>query len=434
MEQNGSQYLSPVEELLKHPEAIRRYRGCAWFLYWEDFLKYLKSIGFTSKTRYEALRCNFRFYLCANCWGISRLEDIRHGHYKRFLSLERVRFLRRYGKPPSARRESQIAASVRGFLEYAFARAGLVWHGPAAQASHSIPAEILDDFECFCRLHRGLKEGTLRLQRSRLIRLGRFLDRKKVVCIRNLTLAHLDAFLFKEAARLGRKTLWGLVSVLRQFLKYLFLHDKIPIDWGGRLMIPRIFRGELRPKYIPWSEVQRFLAGIDQSTPGGKRDHAIVTLLAAYGLRGREVVSLKLDDVDWSGQRLTIRHRKGGYKAVFALRPEVECALKSYIHSARPRTAREEIFVTTKAPIVPLCTSTFSAIVQRHLHRFSSKLPFYGAYLLRHSFAKALMDRGADMQTIGNLLGHRHLETTLVYTRVATEDLREVADNYGALL
>ena len=155
--------------------------------------------------------------------------------------------------------------------------------------------------------------------------------------------------------------------------------------------------------------------------------------MACHGLRTREVANLKVTDIDWEKHSIFLRHRKRGGAANLPITPQTEEALKDYL-SVRPDCDAAEIFLTTFAPIKPL-GKNISACVQRHVRRvFGDTHRPSGAHMLRHSFAKALLDQGAPLHEVGSLLGHRTLRSTLIYTRINTEDLREVADNYANLL
>jgi site-specific recombinase XerD len=128
-----------------------------------------------------------------------------------------------------------------------------------------------------------------------------------------------------------------------------------------------------------------------------------------------------------------LRHRKDGASVQMPLSPQTEEALQDYL-AVRSACPASEIFLTEKAPMKPFKMS-IQSVATRHILKFFGKLPFsQGSHLLRHSFAKALLDRGAKLHEVGVLLGHRSMRSTQIYTRIAIEELREVADNYANLL
>jgi site-specific recombinase XerD len=127
-----------------------------------------------------------------------------------------------------------------------------------------------------------------------------------------------------------------------------------------------------------------------------------------------------------------LKFRKKQLNQQFSL-GSVELGLKDYL-AVRPSRPFEQVFLTCMTPGKPLGRLVCWAVSRRLIERFGRLLPSQGAYLLRHSFAKAMLDRGAPLGQIGQVLGHRSLNSTLIYTRVATQDLKEVADNYANLL
>jgi site-specific recombinase XerD len=144
------------------------------------------------------------------------------------------------------------------------------------------------------------------------------------------------------------------------------------------------------------------------------------------------VAGLQLTDLDWKNDSFLLRQRKNGDSALMPLALKAKEALKEYL-AVRPASADPQVFLTCRAPIKPLGKSVRSVArhVSKHLGR---RLRHQGAYVLRHSFAKALLDGGASLQEIGQVMGHKSLRGTGAYMMIATNDLREVAANYADLL
>lgn len=291
----------------------------------------------------------------------------------------------------------------------------------------------LDRFLEFGRDHRGLKAHTLKHQQYSIRCLRSFLFRRQIRRVQSITLEHLDAFLLELSQRAQPTTVYGVGYDLRNFFRFLFLEGIKPSNPAEYLLPPCRYREDLRPKYRPWWQIQELLKGMNRRSSTGKRDHAILVLMAHQGLRAREVGSLRLSDIRWETNSLFLRQRKNGRSAHLPLSPITRRALKDYL-ATRLVVPFQEVFTTVRAPLKPLGSSVH-AIAQRHLHRHFGRTDFFhGAYLLRHSFAKALLDKGAPLPVIGTLLGHKSLDSTLVYTRVHTKELQEVADNYSRFL
>ena len=124
---------------------------------------------------------------------------------------------------------------------------------------------------------------------------------------------------------------------------------------------PQFYRLSGIPRSITWEEVGRVLAGVDRRTPCGKRDWAILLLLVTYGLRGREVAALTLDDIDWKRERLAVPERKAGHSIAFPLAASVGDALVDYLCNGRPQTASRRVFFWSVAPVEPFTPAAVSA-------------------------------------------------------------------------
>ena len=120
----------------------------------------------------------------------------------------------------------------------------------------------------------------------------------------------LDAFLCAVGPRQSRASLQHVVGHLRAFLRFLAAAGEIPTGLDAQIDTPRVYRGEQLPRALPWDTVRPLLHSIDRATPMGRRDYAILLLMATYGLRACEVVTLTLDDVEWRAGRLRIPQRK----------------------------------------------------------------------------------------------------------------------------
>jgi integrase len=154
-----------------------------------------------------------------------------------------------------------------------------------------------------------------------------------------------------------------------------------------------------------------------------------LTLLAIYGLRAGEIATLRLENVDWRGQRLLIQHRKTGKETVLPLLAQAGEAILAYLRRGRPQTSAREIFIRAKAPHQPFRDgSSLYALVDRRLQRAGIEPKGKrGPHAFRHAHALRLMRHGVPLKTIGDVLGHQAPTSTTIYLRLAMEDLRTVA-------
>jgi integrase len=181
------------------------------------------------------------------------------------------------------------------------------------------------------------------------------------------------------------------------------------------------------PKHLPTEAVQRVLSACKQSTVKGKRDYAILLLLARLGLRAGEIVALQLDDIDWVNGELVVRSKKGDGWARLPLPMDVGRALERYL-MVRPPSPYRNVFVRGYAPYTPFVASgPVSVLVRKAIERAGVKSGRTGAHIFRHSLATEMLRRGASLAEIGRVLRHRDPDSTAIYARVDLEALRELA-------
>ena len=200
-------------------------------------------------------------------------------------------------------------------------------------------AEALPGFYDYLAGERGVAPATIGAYQHHLVRFEAYLSRIGVAGLSELSPAILTAFVAERAASgLGKATVRDGCGVLRVFLRYAHREGAIATDLSGVMDRPQFYRLSTIPRSITWQEVGRVLAGVDRRTAAGKRDWAILLLLVTYGLRGREVAALTLDDIDWKRERLAIPERKAGHSTAFPLSASVGEALVDYLRNGRPQT------------------------------------------------------------------------------------------------
>lgn len=243
--------------------------------------------------------------------------------------------------------------------------------------------------------------------------------------LRTLSAPAVERFVIAAGQRLKRQSLQHIVAHLRAFL--LFCHGRGDLcERLDRIDMPRTYRDELPPRALAWDIVQELLRSIDRDSRSGCRDHAMLYLMAHYGLRPSEIVGLTLASVDWANRSLRVEQCKTHSLLVLPLSEQACGVLDRYIGSARPDSAHPQLFLRARAPGGPLKHTAVCDIYAKHAGL--SELPLQGSssYCLRHTFAMRLLDCGVGVKVIGDLLGHHTLESTCVYLRLQTEALREV--------
>jgi integrase/recombinase XerD len=247
--------------------------------------------------------------------------------------------------------------------------------------------------------------------------------------IATLTAQDVEAFVRVIGQRLGRRSLHNAVAEVRNFLRFLAAAGEAPAGLHERIDTPRVYRQERLPRALPWDTVRAFLGLIDRTSLVGVRDYAIFLLIATYGLRASEVVGLTLDDLEWRARRFRVRQRKTGGVLWLPLTDEAGTAVLAYLQRGRltPTKPFRQVFLRCRKPVRPLTRTTLNQAASAWAIRGGLPMPVHGVHCLRHSYAVHLLRLGTPLKTIGDLLGHRTMESTWGYLRLAIEDLREVA-------
>jgi site-specific recombinase XerD len=234
-------------------------------------------------------------------------------------------------------------------------------------------------------------------------------------------------FVRRQAPELHLKQAKRLTTALRSFLQFGRYIGEIRLDLSTAVPCVANWSMPAIPRAIAPDQVRRLLGQIDRRTAVGRRDYAILLLLARLGLRAGEVVSLELDDVDWQAGCLSV-HGKGGRRSQLPLPKDAGDAIVAYLRNGRPRSTSRRVFLRAKAPVRGfLGPSAVSTIVRHALLRAGIEAPTTGAHQFRHGLATDMLRHGASLSEIGELLGHRSPETTKIYTKVDLNALRTLA-------
>jgi site-specific recombinase XerD len=245
-------------------------------------------------------------------------------------------------------------------------------------------------------------------------------------------LSHLCArdvvvFVQHQAPRLHPKRAKLLTSALRSFLEYARYRGEVKLDLAAAVPVVPNWSMSSIPRAIGVDAVRQLLASIDRSTAVGRRDYAILLLLARLGLRSGEVAFLELDGIDWKAGRLSVRG-KSGQRSDLPLPVEVGKAIAAYLRYGRPRCSSRRVFLRARAPVCGFQGACgVGSIVRHRLQRAGVDAPTYGAHQFRHGLATEMLRQGASLGEIGELLGHHNPQTTKIYAKVDLDALRTLA-------
>jgi len=242
----------------------------------------------------------------------------------------------------------------------------------------------------------------------------------------SITRQSLDAFFRQRGPQLDRRTFGHTVHVVRRYLRYAF-DTGVLSEPLHEFALPQAFRFEQPPRALPADQVQAMLASIDRSTNIGVRDHAILHLMAGYGLRPGEVAALKRSSIDWQAHALRVEQSKTRSVLLIPLAPNTVDVLRHHVERWAAASSGAELFGLAQPPFGPMSPCAVSARFKVHARRSGLPITEASAYALRHSFAMRLLGVGVSMKLIGDLMGHSSLASTSAYLRIQTDMLREVA-------
>jgi site-specific recombinase XerD len=222
----------------------------------------------------------------------------------------------------------------------------------------------------------------------------------------------------------GKAMCWSL----RAFLRYLYHQGLNPRALADCVPSIRRWKFASLPTFLAAAQVQRALDGCDRATSMGRRDYAILMMLAKLGLRAGEVATLTLDDIDWRASEMLVR-AKGRQRARMPIPPDVGAAIVAYLRNGRPKSSCRRLFIRTLAPRVGFASGcAITMIAKTVLDRVGIEgCAHRGAHIFRHSLATELLRSGATLTEIGQLLRHESHDTTRIYAKVDIEALRTLS-------
>ena len=330
----------------------------------------------------------------------------------------------------SARRAAGYAnhlteKALRPMLTY-LRQVGVVPMPPVA-APEGVVEEMLERYRHYLTVERGLGKGTARgyVDAVRPFLGGRISPDGLTLELNHLSAANVQAFVVARCPAQSRSSAKLTITALRSFLG--FLHVEGMIERPLAAAVPSVAGWRLAelPKGLDAKEVRRLLKACDRRTQMGRRDFAMLTMLARLGLRSGEVSSLLLEDIDWRAGTLAVRG-KGNQMERLPLPADVGEAVAAYLRRGRPaNTEDRSVFVRIKAPNRGLSSAGVTQVVAAAGRR--AGLGTIYAHRLRHTAATETLRAGASLPEVGQLLRHRRPLTTVIYAKVNREALRTIA-------
>ncbi len=383
--------------------------------YIAGFAKWTRDEGYAlySRHRKVLLAARFSRWLAQQTVGVNRISS---EHLARYWRSRTCHMQIRRGD----------AATLNQFI--GFLRLNGVVPTEKSPQRELTPVDLtIDAFKYYLRNERSLKEATV-------VHYVPFIHRFLTdgfgdgpVTLSRLTAGDVVRFVQRQALHLNVKSAKLLTCALRSFLRYTRYRGDIALDLAAAVPTVASWSMTSIPRAIPSDAVRQLLASINRCTPIGRRDYAILLLLARLGLRASEVVQLNLEDINWNAGCVSVQG-KGGQRSALPLPADVGAAIVAYLKDGRPRSSSRRVFLRAKAPIRGFLSSQAIVSVVRHtIIRAGIKAPTKGAHQFRHALATEMLRHGASLTQIGEVLRHRSPQTTMIYTKVDLDALRTLA-------
>jgi site-specific recombinase XerD len=332
---------------------------------------------------------------------------------------QRSRARRRSRRPETRRQERQALKLLLLFLR----NQGLC---TAAALCETDVDRVCADFAQHLRCNHALAVATVDTY-ARVAR--QFLDwrfAQAQVCLADLRPSDSIAFVRQESKRMAPPAVKAATNALRSFLRFGEFRGEVRA--GLAAGVPSVATWTTSPpipKAISAEHAQRAIDSCDRLTALGRRDRAVLLLLARLGLRACEIIRLTLDDIDWDQGQLRIRG-KGGRQSLLPLPVDVGVAIAAYLQHGRPACEDRHIFLRSMAPIRALLDGSdgVGSIENYALARANVDAPHRGSHQFRHALAAHMLRQGASLPEIGQVLRHRSPQTTSIYAKVDLDALR----------
>lgn len=409
------------EYIIKNPQVRREVEAAGFKPSLDALAAKLHSQGYaeTTVSFYDQAAVHFAYWVARRRVNPSQINE---AHLTNFLSHHLPTCRCPFG---GVRQDKTVRAGLRHFdavLSSAVPRA------PNQDKKPDALSFEIQRFDDYLRTASGLQEAT-RTYRRRYVR--EFLQeffRDEAVDMSRLAPKDVVVYLSKRAARLKPASTKVVASSLRSYFRFLRLHGQCEEALTLAVPAPASRRLASLPKVLTDAEVRQLLAVFDRGTTAGRRDYAITRCFSDLGLRAGEVARLRLDDIDWRRGIVRIAGTKPRRDDQLPLTSLIGVAIAAYIRRGRPQTPERQVFLRVRPPIGQgVKPSTVHDVILRAAARAGMSSIIKGTQILRHTAATRMLHHGASIKEVADVLRHRSLDTTTIYTKVDLPRLAAVA-------
>lgn len=299
-----------------------------------------------------------------------------------------------------------------------------------SQPERPVFMSVLEDYLKWMYDYRHVTEGTLSVRRHSLRQFLQWLGSKATLQgLAKLTPEIVEQFFLSYAETAGPCARRSMQAVLRTFFRFCLQEGFIQYPLDKAVPTLHTYKLATVPRGLSDDQALKLFECVNRNTPVGRRDYAILQLLYTYGVRGGQIRALELTDIHWSTNQILFKASKHGKDSLLPLTEEVGNSLLDYLKKARPEgTTYPQVFLTSRAPYHRLVQSNvLSAIVCRYIVKAKIQVTSKGSHTLRHCFATRMVQAGHPLKSVADVLGHRYLSTTFIYTKVDFNSLKQVA-------
>ncbi len=371
-----------------------------------DYLEWMVVNGYAQSTRqhHERMLRKFRSFA----------KSERHPWSEIFTKHTLSRFKRFRGL-------SEISA-VFGLSRYLFEQGKIAEPIHVRKPPPPLPV-LYEEYLLYQKKYRQAPERTIKQIRRVLRAFEHYLKRHRIKP-RALTIEQIDAFGAEFFEVFSGATCRIYRGHLRRFLSYLYHERRILTkDLAPLVVNRRKYARAKPPKFLRPAEVQKLLASLSACSASDIRTYAMVHLAYTMGLRPREISRIRLNDVSFGEQLLSVTVRKGDNPIELPVPEHTINAVAAYVIGSRPQTDSRALFLTLLPPYRPMRSHSAGQHISKAIRKAGLKA---SAYWLRHTFAQNLLEAGASIFEIKEMMGHDKIESTKLYLHVHTKLMRKV--------
>lgn len=287
--------------------------------------------------------------------------------------------------------------------------------------------EATDDF-LEHRRFVGIVERNMGTVELYLERFFFYLTSQEIDSIPKITGEHIRGYL-RYISAFSNESKNHMMRTVRQFMEFCWRNDYHPKNLASFTPNVHYNKRARIPYAYSYDEVMKILGLVDRNNPVGKRNYAILLLIARLGLRTGDVSGLRFENFDWEHNRLTLTQHKTGRPLTLPLLEDVGLAVIDYLKFGRPDSSSNTVFLSHKYPFKDFNSSSLYRIVSEYIHKAGLTVQGkkHGPHSLRHSLASRLLEENVPLPVISEILGHTNTETTAVYLSIGIDQLRRCA-------